>query len=211
MSPEEILASEEGAESAPVKVEVYREEACGGDCSPPYEFHYDPDMAAPKNRTADEIIEEEKDRIAALCRLSIPEGTPFEKLRMQAYYHLGHLATKEYVTKYLLVDGLTSMAEVRQAEKYLQSVLEDKERTAEEKLSACRILADVEEMRANMGDHLVGLAEKAAEKTQNGRKRNLPPVPGSTMINVPGQSPTVIIQHANSGAEQIQPQPQSHD
>lgn len=210
MSPEEILALD-GAAEAPEKVEVYREEACGGDCSPPYEFKYDPDMAAPRNRTADEIIEEEKDRIAALCRLSIPHGTPFEKLRMQAYYHLGHLATQEYVTKYLLVDGLTSMAEVRQAEKYLQSVLEDEERTAEEKLSACRILADVEEMRANLGNHLVDLSEKAATKGQNGRKRNLPPVPGSTMINVPGQNATVVLQHANNGVTGVQPQPQSHD
>jgi hypothetical protein len=211
MSPEEIIAQEEAAASAPKKVEVYREEEAGGDCSPPYEWKFDPDMAAPKPQTPEDILFDEEEHRAALCTVAIPKGTPFEKIRMYADHYLGGIATHKFTGKFLLVDGLTSMAEIRQGEKYLISVLEDPDRTAEVKLAAVRIMAAVKEMRAKFGDHLMSLAEKTEAKGANGKKRNLPPAPGATMINVPGQNPTVVIQHANSGAEQVQPNPQSHD
>jgi hypothetical protein len=60
-------------------------------------------------------------------------------------------------------------------------------------------------MRASIGDHLVELAEKVETADKNGKRRNLPPEPGATMINVPGNNPTVVIQHSNPDTAQIAP------
>lgn len=115
----------------------------------------------------------------------------WDNAAIAAYQQFGKYLNVPITARILLVRDFDSLDQVQNAFEWCGKILADKDSTTEQRLTAIEIQALTATAQVRLSAQIMELAEKAGEKQQMDRPKNLPPqIP--VQFNFNGQNPTSV-------------------